>query len=167
MAAVGVDGQSSGDDASSLAGLAFYNEVINDLLLPPLQAKSSGLFFSDDFRMNERRDSLLTSEAQQLSFTESPTVTGAYESGGVDFDQNPISPFQPVLNQSNRQKVNQGNLQRAWDVTQIASRDDWDQWMRTLSIQLLREAPSPALRATANLAHAYQVRYFQICSNNL
>jgi FKBP12-rapamycin complex-associated protein len=28
--------------------------------------------------------------------------------------------------------------------------------MRRLAIQLLREAPSPALRAAANLAHAYQ-----------
>jgi len=53
-------------------------------------------------------------------------------------------------------RVNQGNLQRAWDVSQRASRDDWDEWMRRFAIQLLREAPSPALRACANLAHAYQ-----------
>jgi serine/threonine-protein kinase mTOR len=46
---------------------------------------------------------------------------------------------------------------RAWDVSQRASRDDWDEWMRRLSIQLLREAPSPALRATASLAQAYQL----------
>jgi serine/threonine-protein kinase mTOR len=57
---------------------------------------------------------------------------------------------------ANQQKVNQSKLQRVWDVSQRASRDDWDEWMRRLGIQLLREAPSPALRATASLAHAYQ-----------
>lgn len=55
-----------------------------------------------------------------------------------------------------RHKVNYRNLQRAWDVSQRASRDDWDEWMRRFSIQLLREAPAPALRSTASLAQAYQ-----------
>eukprot|EP00536_Pseudo-nitzschia_multiseries_P002882 jgi/Psemu1/318014/estExt_fgenesh1_pm.C_410004 len=57
---------------------------------------------------------------------------------------------------ANKSKINQSQLQRAWDVSQCASRDDWDEWMRRLGIQLLREAPSPALRASASLAHAYQ-----------
>jgi FKBP12-rapamycin complex-associated protein len=55
-----------------------------------------------------------------------------------------------------KHKVNQRNLQRAWDVSQRSSRDDWDEWMRRFSIQLLREAPAPALRSTASLAQAYQ-----------
>ena len=51
--------------------------------------------------------------------------------------------------------VNQQNLQRAWDVTQRTTREDWDEWMRRFAVQLLREAPSPALRACADLAQAY------------
>jgi phosphatidylinositol kinase/protein kinase (PI-3 family) len=50
---------------------------------------------------------------------------------------------------------NQQNLQRAWDVSQRTTRDDWDEWMRRFAVQLLREAPSPALRACADLAQAY------------
>ena len=56
----------------------------------------------------------------------------------------------------NKTKVSQSNLQRAWDVSQRDSREDWDEWMRRFAIQLLREAPSPSLRAAASLAHAYQ-----------
>ncbi|EEC46831.1 predicted protein [Phaeodactylum tricornutum CCAP 1055/1] len=73
------------------------------------------------------------------------------------FDEHPVAPaLRASFSVSNRQKVNQGNLQRAWDVSQRSSREDWDEWMRRFAIQLLREAPSPALRASANLAHAYQ-----------
>ena len=64
--------------------------------------------------------------------------------------------YQQSLNQPNKSRINQTQLQRAWDVSQCASRDDWDEWMRRLGIQLLREAPSPALRASASLAQAYQ-----------
>lgn len=65
--------------------------------------------------------------------------------------------IQPVQNyQSTTHKTNISNLQKAWDVTQRSTREDWDQWMRNFSIQLLREAPSPALRACAELAQAYQ-----------
>ncbi len=67
---------------------------------------------------------------------------------------NPL--IQPVLNQTNRHRVNETALSLAWDVSQKASRDDWTEWMRRFAIQLLWEAPSPALRATASLAHAYQ-----------
>ena len=155
LTSIGIDGQPIGEDDRSLSCLALYNDVVNDLLMPRPLTKRNGMLFSDEFRMNERQDSLLSPDTRQMSLAEPSAMTA---DGGVDFDQNPIPPFQPTLNQSNRQKINQGNLQRAWDVTQIASRDDFDQWMRTLSIQLLREAPSPALRATANLAHAYQVR---------
>jgi FKBP12-rapamycin complex-associated protein len=78
--------------------------------------------------------------------------------GAVDIFEQNISPagLQPGASASTRQKINQSKLQRAWDVSQRTSRDDWDEWMRRFSIQLLREAPSPALRATASLAQAYQ-----------
>jgi serine/threonine-protein kinase mTOR len=77
---------------------------------------------------------------------------GYFEASTEVFD--PTSPHN--VSQSNKLKVNQGKLQRAWDVSQRSSRDDWDEWMRRLGIQLLREAPSPSLRASSSLAHAYQ-----------
>mmetsp|Transcript_15877 Transcript_15877/g.34220 ORF Transcript_15877/g.34220 Transcript_15877/m.34220 type:complete len:1759 (+) Transcript_15877:5883-11159(+) len=68
----------------------------------------------------------------------------------------PDAPIQPVLQQVNVQRTNLANLQKAWDVSQRSTREDWDEWMRRFSVQLLREAPSPALRACAELAQAYQ-----------
>lgn len=56
--------------------------------------------------------------------------------------------------------MNQANLQRAWNVAQITTRDDWDDWMRRVSVELLRESPSPALRACSQLA---QVRCCSTC----
>ena len=146
-------------EESSLAGLAYYNEVVEDLVQESSRKRGEAMF-SHESKAAHRQNSLLAPDARQLSFAEPPLLGGIVDSGGgaMEFDQNTIPPLQSAASQTSRQRVNQGNLQRAWDVTQIASRDDWDQWMRTLSIQLLREAPSPALQATANLAHAYQVR---------
>ena len=51
--------------------------------------------------------------------------------------------------QATTHKTNLSNLQKAWNVSQRSTREDWDEWMRRFSVQLLREAPSPALRACA------------------
>jgi hypothetical protein len=60
-----------------------------------------------------------------------------------------------TVNQASAFRVNQAHLQRAWDVSQRTTREDWDEWMRRFSVQLLREAPNAALRAAAGLAHAF------------
>jgi len=135
------------NDEEASSALAYYNDVVDGLLSSPQHQKNDVIF-------DVRKDYIVGGEARQLSFAESPANIGVGDSGTLELDQNIMPPLQPL---ASRQRINQGNLQRAWDVTQIASRDDWDQWMRTLSIQLLREAPSPSLRATANLANAYQV----------
>ncbi|ORX99768.1 PtdIns-3-kinase tor2 [Basidiobolus meristosporus CBS 931.73] len=52
--------------------------------------------------------------------------------------------------------VNQQHLKRAWEATQRSTKDDWNEWIRRLSVELLKESPSPALRACAtNLAPVY------------
>ncbi|CAL8095011.1 unnamed protein product [Calicophoron daubneyi] len=48
--------------------------------------------------------------------------------------------------------TNGGNLERAWRSSHMASRDDWDQWLKTLTTTLLRESPSPAIRACSQLS---------------
>ncbi|KAJ6179555.1 PIK-related kinase FATC [Penicillium mononematosum] len=52
--------------------------------------------------------------------------------------------------------VNQQHLKNAWDASQKSTRDDWQEWIRRFSIELLKESPSPALRACASLAGIYQ-----------
>ncbi|KAG5450970.1 Serine/threonine-protein kinase mTOR [Clonorchis sinensis] len=43
------------------------------------------------------------------------------------------------------------NLERAWRSSTLISREDWDQWLMTLTTALLRESPNPAIRACSNL----------------
>ncbi|XP_071482072.1 serine/threonine-protein kinase mTOR-like [Diadema antillarum] len=51
--------------------------------------------------------------------------------------------------------VSTSNLQRAWAVTRRVSRDDWMEWLRRLSVELLKESPSHALRSCWALAQSY------------
>ena len=48
--------------------------------------------------------------------------------------------------------VNIANLRRAWESSQRVTKDDWAEWMRNFSVELLRQSPSPALRACCELA---------------
>lgn len=136
----------SSTDERLVACLKFYDDAIEDLLRPAAAQPR-------DFSVM-RSTSLMV---------DNPHYWGD-SSGGTTYNLDLIETFDlpvsspPYLVQQavSSHRVNQSNLQRAWDVSQKASRDDWDEWMRRLAIQLLREAPSPSLRATANLAHAYQ-----------
>lgn len=51
--------------------------------------------------------------------------------------------------------LNEQQLQKSWDVLQRSTSADWNEWFRRLSIELLRESPSPALRACWALAQSY------------
>lgn len=51
-----------------------------------------------------------------------------------------------------QQAVNQVALRRAWESSQRSTKEDWAEWMRHFSVELLKESPSPALRATHALA---------------
>ncbi|KAI4162793.1 MAG: hypothetical protein LQ342_003510 [Letrouitia transgressa] len=52
--------------------------------------------------------------------------------------------------------VNQEHLKNAWEASQKSTREDWLEWMRRFSVELLKESPSHALRACAGLAGVYQ-----------
>jgi len=51
--------------------------------------------------------------------------------------------------------VNQEHLKNAWEASQKSTREDWQEWMRRFSVELLKESPSHALRACASLASIY------------
>ncbi|KTB17890.1 Serine/threonine-protein kinase TOR1 [Nakaseomyces glabratus] len=51
--------------------------------------------------------------------------------------------------------INQNGLKSVWDCSQLRTKEDWQDWIRRLSIQFLKESPSPALRTCANLASIY------------
>lgn len=52
--------------------------------------------------------------------------------------------------------VNQEHLKNAWEASQKSTREDWQEWMRRFSVELLKESPHHALRACAGLAGVYQ-----------
>jgi len=156
------DGRQSGN--RQLKGLLLYDEVVAELELSSRRRVDAPFGISDGPASMQRLDSFVRNTPD----TRANELLGSYivENGmGERFDSStdPLEgdiqnnpSIQPVLNQTSRHRINQGHLQRSWDVSQRASREDWDEWMRRLAIQLLREAPSPALRACASLAHAYQ-----------
>ncbi|GAX78992.1 hypothetical protein CEUSTIGMA_g6432.t1 [Chlamydomonas eustigma] len=51
--------------------------------------------------------------------------------------------------------VNPASLRRAWESSQRVTKDDWAEWMRHFSVELLRQSPSPALRACCELAQVH------------
>lgn len=57
-----------------------------------------------------------------------------------------------IQRQAKNYKVNDGRLRTAWEASQRSTKEDWAEWMRHFSIELLKESPSPALRTCARLA---------------
>ncbi|OMJ20268.1 Target of rapamycin [Smittium culicis] len=54
-----------------------------------------------------------------------------------------------------RLKPNTSLLRRAWATSRRVTKEDWVDWIKQLSVELLKEAASPALRACALLASRY------------
>ena len=61
--------------------------------------------------------------------------------------------------QPTRLPIKQQTMRRMWESPQLqldrAVEDDWLEWMRHLSVEMLRESPSPALRACAPVAQMH------------
>jgi FKBP12-rapamycin complex-associated protein len=62
---------------------------------------------------------------------------------------------EPIEQPSKKLPVNQQVLKNAWQCSQCRTKEDWQEWSRRLSVQLLRESPSHALRACSDLASSY------------
>ena len=66
-----------------------------------------------------------------------------------------------IVHEAEKISVNPTVLRRAWDTTQISTKEDWFEWLRRLSFEMLKESATPALRACAPLAMQYPpVRFF-------
>ncbi|ORZ13215.1 armadillo-type protein [Absidia repens] len=59
------------------------------------------------------------------------------------------------LSSSKKQPVNQQHLKKAWEASQRSTKEDWMEWIRRLSLELLKQSPSHALRACVFLANYY------------
>ena len=65
-----------------------------------------------------------------------------------------VSEYSPPA-EATKMVVNQQHLKQAWDVSQVATREDWVEWMQRLSVEFMRESPSHALRACMSLVDIY------------
>ncbi|KAI9656704.1 MAG: phosphatidylinositol kinase- protein kinase tor1 [Trizodia sp. TS-e1964] len=68
-------------------------------------------------------------------------------------DQIDEAPFADIS--QTKLRVNQQHLKNAWEASQKSTREDWQEWMRRFSVELLKESPSQALRSCAGLAGNY------------
>ncbi|CAH2355370.1 serine/threonine-protein kinase Tor2p [[Candida] railenensis] len=56
---------------------------------------------------------------------------------------------------SKKLPVNQTALKLAWDSSQRRTKEDWQEWIGRLSMELLKQSPSHAMRSCAGLASDY------------
>ncbi|ONK75400.1 uncharacterized protein A4U43_C03F16460 [Asparagus officinalis] len=69
-----------------------------------------------------------------------------------DVDSDPYEEGTEMHRQSRGHQVNDVRLRTAGEASQRSTKEDWAEWMRHFSIELLKESPSPALRTCARLA---------------
>jgi len=48
--------------------------------------------------------------------------------------------------------MNEAKLKKAFEASHSSTKDDWENWIRRVSIELLTQSPSPALRACLSVA---------------
>ncbi|TDL23875.1 atypical/PIKK/FRAP protein kinase [Rickenella mellea] len=77
-----------------------------------------------------------------------PQETGVIEL--LRHDTNAMPEFTAPADPT-KMTVNQQHLKQAWDVSQVVTKDDWNEWMHRLSVELMKESPSHALRACMSL----------------
>ncbi|XP_038982976.1 serine/threonine-protein kinase TOR isoform X2 [Phoenix dactylifera] len=69
-----------------------------------------------------------------------------------DMDTDPYEEETEMHRQLRSHQVNDVRLRTAGEASQRSTKEDWAEWMRHFSIELLKESPSPALRTCARLA---------------
>ncbi|XP_050232506.1 serine/threonine-protein kinase TOR isoform X2 [Mercurialis annua] len=69
-----------------------------------------------------------------------------------DMDNDPYEDGTDGQRQTRGHQVNDGRLRTAGEASQRSTQEDWKEWMRHFSIELLKESPAPALRTCARLA---------------
>ncbi|KAJ6794172.1 serine/threonine-protein kinase TOR [Iris pallida] len=108
-----------------------------------------------DFEEIERRlrkhEPLILENLSVQKFT--PLVPNATISDPIgDVDGDPYEEGTEMHKHSRSYQINDVRLRTAGEASQRSTKEDWAEWMRHFSIELLKESPSPALRTCARLA---------------
>ncbi|KAJ3451110.1 serine/threonine-protein kinase mtor [Anaeramoeba flamelloides] len=51
--------------------------------------------------------------------------------------------------------LKQQQLKQSWEIGNIATKEEWGEWIRRFSIELLKQSPSPTMRSCSALAQTY------------
>ncbi|KAF9387898.1 phosphatidylinositol kinase- protein kinase tor1 [Podila verticillata] len=76
---------------------------------------------------------------------------------GMSDDRYVVTSDVPQAESDNRKlPVKPVNLRRAWNTDSRSTKDDWADWIRRLTLEMLKETPSHSLRACGELANSFQ-----------
>ncbi|XP_072960137.1 serine/threonine-protein kinase TOR [Typha angustifolia] len=98
-----------------------------------------------------RREPLISEHLSVQKYTQCPP-SEVISDPLNDFDGDPYEEGDETHKQLIGHQVNDVRLRTAGEASQRSTREDWAEWMRHFSIELLKESPSPALRTCARLA---------------
>ena len=120
------------------------------------------LFDSMSMPVVERAPSLET-DLEGLSLSNSTSRNTSYTDlsslADHDSDTESVGGASPSITAVNsgpkKLRMSQPNLLRAWAANARSTKDDWAVWMRGFSLELLKESPSPSLRACSFLAQKF------------
>ncbi|CAA6660213.1 unnamed protein product [Spirodela intermedia] len=101
-------------------------------------------------RMKRRDSPVLENMTVQKFYRHVPPEVISNPVNDVDFD--PYEEGSEMHGKMKSHQVNDGRLRTAGEASQRSTKEDWAEWMRHFSIELLKESPSPALRMCARLA---------------
>lgn len=101
-------------------------------------------------RLRKREPLILESLSVQKFTRRDPTDTPSDPINDIEND--PYEEGIEMHRHSRSHQVNDVRLRTAGEASQRSTKEDWAEWMRHFSIELLKESPSPALRTCARLA---------------
>ena len=116
---------------SIVSSLSQYSQGVLQYVIPGLLVKGGTTI---------RKTAL--SSGNGLSFAEPPLYTPL--SFALPLTTTPPDHYIP----QGKLSVNAAALRRAWESSQRVTKDDWAEWMRNFSVELLRQSPSQAWQAT-------------------
>jgi FKBP12-rapamycin complex-associated protein len=113
-----------------------------------LKQSNEASFYSDHFSFH----SSINETTSGPSLTRSTDGTNPQNAGGggTGGEELPLE-----MTTVKKLKANETNLRKAWEASQRSTKEDWAEWIRRFSVELLRESPSPALRSCLSLAQVY------------
>lgn len=71
-------------------------------------------------------------------------------------DHEQMEEFMDPLSPRKKEKINGQHIKKTLEISQQITREDWADWLRRFSLEIVQESPSPALRSCISVATEYQ-----------